>query len=288
MPERDKPAKVTTVKIVPSGQPSQTDRFAELSEPERVPLRLLAEGHTVKSAATLLDTTPSAINERLREARKKTGIGSSREIARQLKAQENRDTKIGIEPNGNRPASRSQMNTHPWRSRIGIFIMLIFAASLALGAYALLSQQAADRISAPSSQTSFTDPLVGDIAQFDMAAAHAKLRSEPEDAQWGPKTENLLRSQFEKIPHVGGRDSPLHIKCASTLCEVAGVIDAPLPDKNDRHPEDGPVNQSMQQIQSKLLVDYFKAHGLNTLGGTFGITKDKREFFFFYYERIRG
>lgn len=50
-------------------------------------LRLLAEGHTIKSIAVQLDRTEASINERLRDARRKTGVGSSRELARQLGAQ---------------------------------------------------------------------------------------------------------------------------------------------------------------------------------------------------------
>ncbi|WP_298193026.1 helix-turn-helix transcriptional regulator [Novosphingobium sp.] len=50
-------------------------------------LRLLAEGHTIKSIAAQLGWTEASINERLRDARRKTGVGSSRELARQLGAQ---------------------------------------------------------------------------------------------------------------------------------------------------------------------------------------------------------
>ena len=47
-------------------------------------LRLLANGHTAKSIAARLGRSETAINERLREARRKTGLGSSRELARLL------------------------------------------------------------------------------------------------------------------------------------------------------------------------------------------------------------
>jgi DNA-binding CsgD family transcriptional regulator len=70
--------------------------LARLNEAERRVLCLLGEGHTAKSIATELGTTPAAVNERLREARRKTGVGSSRELARMLKAQENRHEQIGV------------------------------------------------------------------------------------------------------------------------------------------------------------------------------------------------
>ncbi len=67
----------------------------KLNEPERKVLLLLAQGHTVKSIARQTGWTAPAVNERLRSARQKTGVGSSRELAR-LITQENEDTKIGL------------------------------------------------------------------------------------------------------------------------------------------------------------------------------------------------
>ena len=58
-----------------------------LTDKELEILRLLAGGHTVKSIAARLERSEASINERLREARRKTGVGSSRELARQLDAQ---------------------------------------------------------------------------------------------------------------------------------------------------------------------------------------------------------
>ena len=74
--------------------------LSQLSETERALLVLLAAGHTVKSAATLTGSTENAVNERLREARRKTGVGSSRELARLVvgpnHTQENRDDFSGL------------------------------------------------------------------------------------------------------------------------------------------------------------------------------------------------
>lgn len=55
-----------------------------LSEREKEALRLLANGHDAKSAAGVLQVSVNAINERLREARRKLGTTSSREAARIL------------------------------------------------------------------------------------------------------------------------------------------------------------------------------------------------------------
>mgnify|MGYP006165162457 FL=1 len=47
-----------------------------LTDKELEILRLLAGGHTVKSIAARLERSEASINERLREARRKTGVAS--------------------------------------------------------------------------------------------------------------------------------------------------------------------------------------------------------------------
>ncbi len=65
--------------------------LAALNDKEREVLRLLTAGHTVKSIALQLGRSEASINERLRDARRKTGVGSSRELARMLAAQKSWD-----------------------------------------------------------------------------------------------------------------------------------------------------------------------------------------------------
>lgn len=65
------------------------DRSQTLSEREKETLRLLLAGHDAKSAATALGLSVYTVNERLREARRKLGVGSSREAARVLARAEN-------------------------------------------------------------------------------------------------------------------------------------------------------------------------------------------------------
>lgn len=72
------------------------EAISALCEKELEILRLLASGHTAKSIASRLNRSETAINERLREARRKTGIGSSRELARLLAAQKIWDKKIDL------------------------------------------------------------------------------------------------------------------------------------------------------------------------------------------------
>jgi DNA-binding CsgD family transcriptional regulator len=80
-----------------------------LTDKELEILRLLAGGHTVKSIAARLERSEASINERLREARRKTGVGSSRELARLLDAQKIWDKKIDL----SEPASASETEAGP-------------------------------------------------------------------------------------------------------------------------------------------------------------------------------
>jgi DNA-binding CsgD family transcriptional regulator len=58
--------------------------IAALSERERETLRLLLGGHDAKSIARDLGLSVHTVNERLRDARRKLGVSSSREAARRL------------------------------------------------------------------------------------------------------------------------------------------------------------------------------------------------------------
>ncbi|MEO0057326.1 MAG: hypothetical protein RIT17_776, partial [Pseudomonadota bacterium] len=79
--------------------PSSADTLTDtLTDRELEILRLLAGGHTVKSIAAQLERSEASINERLREARRKTGVGSSRELARRLAAQKTWDRKSDLSP----------------------------------------------------------------------------------------------------------------------------------------------------------------------------------------------
>lgn len=59
-----------------------TSGYEALSEKERQTLRLIVRGHDAKSVARHLDLSVHTINERLRDARRKLAVSSSREAAR--------------------------------------------------------------------------------------------------------------------------------------------------------------------------------------------------------------
>ncbi|HEX9954884.1 MAG TPA: hypothetical protein VGB48_06690 [Allosphingosinicella sp.] len=98
--------------------------LSKLREQEVLILELLGEGHTVKSIAQLTGRSPAWINERLRDARRKTGTGSSRELARHLRHQQGGNKiivtkEIGLVPE---PLLLPPVEARPWRFRPGVLI----------------------------------------------------------------------------------------------------------------------------------------------------------------------
>ena len=114
-----------------------TPDLSRLTDAERQVLRLLAQGHTAKSAATQLGLTEGAVNERLREARRKTGVGSSRELARLVGPPETWDKEIGVVPAPVRPET---VASRKWPFLLGVTSMIALAA--AVGAFAALAVSA--------------------------------------------------------------------------------------------------------------------------------------------------
>lgn len=108
--------------------------YATLNESELQVLRLLAAGHTVKSIAASLDRSEASINERLRDARRKSGVGSSRELARLIAAQKIWDKKTDLSlPDAPAPEQGQSSPAEVPRSK-GMTLML---ASLPIAAIAV-------------------------------------------------------------------------------------------------------------------------------------------------------
>lgn len=103
-----------------------------LSDRELEVLRLLATGHTVKSIAARLNRSEASINERLRDARRKTGFGSSRELARRLATQETWDRipDLSASPALAEPAPRPGLSG-PARSKGHLIMLLAIPAAAA-------------------------------------------------------------------------------------------------------------------------------------------------------------
>lgn len=69
-----------------------TSSLDTLTDKERQTLRLILRGHDAKSSARELGLSVHTVNERLRDARRKLGVTSSREAARRLLAEEGQTT----------------------------------------------------------------------------------------------------------------------------------------------------------------------------------------------------
>lgn len=222
---------------------SESGRFASLTGAERQILALLAAGHTAKTAAAALGLSVHGVNERLREARRKTGAGSSRDLARALAAQENCDQKIGVAPAAavppeavsdlpQRAAGTTRKGVRPMVLGIGIA-----AAAVLLGGIGWQQERG-----------QATDPLLGSLVvdkPHDAAALHARVRREARDAGWAAPAETRLINRFGRIDGINS----LRVLCATDLCEVAGRI-AP----------GGTANAALLEVQQVALF------GVRTLG----------------------
>lgn len=109
--------------------------IAVLNEKEMEVLLLLTAGHTIKSIAASLGRSEASINERLRDARRKTGIGSSRELARLVSGQEKWPRKTDLTETGD-PAQATRepaiAEAHRSKGRISMSAMLPLVAGLLL------------------------------------------------------------------------------------------------------------------------------------------------------------
>ncbi|HEX7849712.1 MAG TPA: DUF4019 domain-containing protein [Sphingomonas sp.] len=135
---------------------SVTGRFGALTEKEKQTLRLIVRGHDAKSVARSLGLSVHTINERLRDARRKMAVSSSREAARLLFESEGGDlgapapdllgdtgigeaaSRVGVDQ-GRAPVSGAwRAIRHPWIV-IGVLLMTF---ALGLLAFAALPQAA--------------------------------------------------------------------------------------------------------------------------------------------------
>ena len=122
-----------------------------LTEKEKQTLRLIVRGHDAKSTARSLGLSVHTINERLRDARRKMAVSSSREAARLLLQAEGGgvgspdphflgDTEIGEDANGHRmdqgraPIGGAGRTHRRLWIIIGVFLMTLALALLALTA----------------------------------------------------------------------------------------------------------------------------------------------------------
>lgn len=144
-----------------------SEAIKSLSEREKETLRLLLAGHDAKSIARDLDLSVHTVDDRLREARRKLGVSSSRQAARLLAQAEGENPKF-LAPTNFGMAEKSigtqqTVRTGPptginhrfWWLTGGLLVLLAIAAAALLllnGAEgARTSSTLASQTSAPSS-----------------------------------------------------------------------------------------------------------------------------------------
>lgn len=117
-----------------------------LTDRERQTLRLLGEGHEAKSIASALDLSVHTVNERLRSARRKLSVSSSREAARLLLGHERHNNlgykEIGVAGFG--PGEPNSSCAHPRASdaKRRLIWTVIGAAMLVISAAILMTMLA--------------------------------------------------------------------------------------------------------------------------------------------------
>ena len=154
-----------------------------LTEKEKQTLRLIVRGHDAKSTARSLGLSVHTINERLRDARRKMAVSSSREAARLLLEVEGGDvgspnpelfgdTGIGEDAAGARVDQASAPIGGAWRAYrpawiiIGVFLMTLVLGLLVLAA---LPQVASEPPAIAAASDATLDAEVSNTARHFLA-----------------------------------------------------------------------------------------------------------------------
>lgn len=226
--------------------------LSTLNPAEREVLALLARGHTAKSIATLTGRSVGSVNERLREARRKTGVGSSRELARLFATQENRDEQIGMaagpDAGATAPEAAAAVARGPGKGVVLMGLALISGIA-ALALVPGLAPQPQETVGDPEFNVTFPD------GKLDARNLHAQVRSETRDAAWASPTEQALRARYAALAHADRMARPVRVTCGATLCEVAGL----LPTEDQKF-----VNEMMDEMQVGTLPKDLQKLGLNS------------------------
>lgn len=214
-----------------------TGSLASLNDTELAILRLLASGHTAKSIAARLGRSETAIHERLRDARRKTGIGSSRELARLLDAQKFWDRNFDLSSRGSSTDNPEIPPTGGFAWTKGRLIMLI---ALPLAALGLTVTSATTTVVAPAAHTPEPaaigqSPLIGRWA-LDVARIPADERPRSVTIEFGVTVDGKWTTHVEIVAADG---STMHAEstAATDGVAVSGTGNMPFVDTVSlRHP----------------------------------------------------
>lgn len=153
--------------------------FGALTEKEKQTLRLIVRGHDAKSVARSLGLSVHTINERLRDARRKMAVSSSREAARLLFESEGGEpgaatpdllgdarigeaaSRVGVDEAGAPISGAGRFTRHPWIV-IGVLLMTF---ALGLLAFVAMPQAASSPPAAPAAAATNPNPEVMDATR---------------------------------------------------------------------------------------------------------------------------
>lgn len=186
-----------------------------LTDKELEILRLLTAGHTVKSIAARLGRSEASINERLRDARRKTGVGSSRELARHLDAQKIWDKNIDLSARGS-PIDEGAQSPIPTRlTSKGTLIMLIAMALAAAGIVFATAESARQEAPAQAEQVATSDqlPVVGRWS-LDTSRLPAEGRPRSVTLDFRVSADEIWTGQSDIVAADGTRQHALAIAAA--------------------------------------------------------------------------
>lgn len=213
--------------------------IATLTDKELQVLRLLAAGHTVKSIAAHLERSEASINERLRDARRKTGVGSSRELARLLDARKIWDRNIDLSA----PQSSAEHSAAPrdpgrgWpKGMIAMFVTLSLAAGLLMTGTGTLVEPAA----APAAQTvqSSAEPLAGSWA-LDVTRIPAQERPRSVTIAFTVSTNGKWSTVVDVVAPDGTSRRAVSTAAADGVAVPVGGTMGNIDSVSLRHPQPG-------------------------------------------------
>lgn len=212
---------------------------------------MLAEGHTAKSIATALDLSVHAVNERLREARRKTGAASSRELARRLAAQENWDKEIEV-PRGAPHDAEVETPGVAMMVRRRRRSLIIVLATVTVFALAVVGVQNASTSTQASSEPAMPSASVSREA-VPLDTYRARFAAEARANDWAAPAELRALAFFTLVNGV----SSVEVNCAATLCRVEGAM---LP---------GAMRRAKTEILGDKLRDRLGTVGLEVAAASF-------------------
>jgi DNA-binding CsgD family transcriptional regulator len=218
-------------------EPSHT-----LSEREKETLRLLLKGHDAKSIAVALGLSVHTVNERLREARRKLGVGSSRAAARQLAQMEAQtpnflgDMELGVAAatarGGEPEASTRRRRVGHWTAWLsgGLAIMLAIVAAAAIA----MALHGDGKVTPPAPAALSASSSASDQASTASAEAWARLLDGQRWAESWTSSGSVFRSKLTQADWVAtiqplrqklGSVSSRSLKSVSSASSLPGVPD---------------------------------------------------------------